>query len=420
MKKRAFLIVTVVAAVTASAAAYYRASQAGEPPSLMTATVARGDVVETIDATGTLEAVTTVQVGTQVSGVIQALFADFNSYVRKGEVIAQLDRSLFQTQVDQADATVARLEAEVDRAGVQLSDARLKLERARRLLEQQLIPAIELETAESNLRMAESALKAAEAQVVQARASLNQSRVSLNHTTITAPIDGVVISRNVDVGQTVAASMSAPTLFVIARDLTEMQVNARIDESDIGRVRSGQAVTFRVDAYPDDTFRGVVSQVRLSPVVEQNVVSYVTVIDVPNPEGRLKPGMTATVRVEIARADHSLHVPFSALRFRPTPEDLGRLGNAVPAAASGRGPVVWTLQDGRLDAVRIRPGVSDGVSVALADGPLWEGAVVVTGLAASQTAPATPGAGSPLLPRFPGGNRGAGAGQRGAGAGGRS
>jgi HlyD family secretion protein len=300
--------------------------------------VTRGSVVETVDATGTVEAVTTVLVGTQVSGTIQSLKADFNSRVRKGQVIAELDPSLFRTQVDQAQATVARLEADVERAVVAETDTQQKLRRARDLFARQLIPSSELDTAETNALQASAALKSAQAQVTQARASLNQAQVNLGHTVITAPIDGIVISRNVDVGQTVAASMQAPTLFTIARDLTRMQVRASVGEADIGRVEVGQPARFRVDAYPDALFSGIVSQIRLQPVVEQNVVSYTTVIDVPNVEMRLKPGMTATVTVEIARRDDVLRVPNAALRFQPSADLFLALGQTPvePHDADGR------------------------------------------------------------------------------------
>jgi len=460
MKKRVALVLVGLAVITVTVAAYYRANHASGGPQLVTAAVSRGNVIETVQTTGTLEAVTTVQVGTQVSGTIKELHADFNSVVKKGQVIAELDPSLFRTQVDQARATLLRLQAEVDRAKVQLEDSRLKLNRARELSARQLIPATDLETAESNANAAASALKAAEAQVTEARASLNQNDVNLEHTIIKAPIDGIIISRNVDVGQTVAASMQAPTLFVIANDLTEMRVSAKVDESDIGRIRAGQHVTFRVDAYPAETFTGTVSQVRLQPVVDQNVVSYVTVIDVPNQEMKLKPGMTATVTVEIARADDVLRVPAAATRFRPTAEVFAALGQDLPgppaqgsgdgAGGGGRGafanmtpeqreqmrqqraqrqsgtggaarpggPVrMWVLNDGRLAPVPVRVGISDGVNVEISSSDLQEGAQVVTGLV-TQTAAASTG--SPLLPfggRGFGGNRGApaggGGGQRG-------
>ncbi len=308
---------------------YWRAVGADSGPTVTTATVTRGDVVATVDATGTLQAVTTVQVGTQVSGTIKALHADFNQPVRRGQVVAELEPSLFQTQVEQARASVVRLEAEARRSVVQSEDAQQKLSRARGLAARALIPASDLDTAETTARAAAAGVEAAEAQIVQARAALNQSQVNLGHTIIRAPIDGVVISRNVDVGQTVAASMQAPTLFVIAQDLTAMQVNANVAESDIGRIASGQPVSFRVDAYPGAVFSGVVSLVRLNPVVEQNVVSYVTTIDVSNADLRLKPGMTATVTIEVERAANVLRVPNAALRVRPTAEVLTAMGQAA-------------------------------------------------------------------------------------------
>lgn len=299
---------------------------------LVTAGVGRGDVVQAIDATGRLEAVTTVQVGSQVSGTISALYADFNDRVQAGEVVAELEPSLFETQVEQARANLIRVEADVERTRVQLEDAELKLQRARELAARNLVPSTDLENAEVTARQAAASLRASEAQMVQAEASLNQAEVNLGHTIITAPIDGVVIARSVDVGQTVAASMSAPELFQIANDMSFMRVNANIDEADIGLVTEGRPVTFQVDAFPGDTFAGTVAQVRLQPVIESNVVSYVTVIDVPNPDGRLRPGMTANVTVEIARAVDSLFVPASALRYAPTPEVFASLGQLDPGA----------------------------------------------------------------------------------------
>lgn len=406
---------TLAAVLTAALAIglYFRASGRAAEPQLATAVVTRGSVVETVEATGALEAVTTVQVGTQVSGTIKALYADYNSEVRTGQVIAQLEPSLFESQVEQARATLVRLEAEVDRARVEVSEAGRRLKRARELAASRLIAASELEAAEAAERQAAAALKAAEAQTVQARASLHQSRVNLGHTTIRAPIDGVVISRSVDVGQTVAASMQAPTLFVLARDLAQMQVNARVDEADIGRIRDGQAVEFRVDAYPGETFAGKVRQVRLEPIVEQNVVSYVTVIDVPNERLRLKPGMTATVTIEIARADDVMRVPGAALRFEPADDLLLQLGQERPAGVSpDRGPLrasraVWVFDTGRLRRVPVRTGISDGVMTAVLEGNLQPGARVVTS-AASQAAAVSPAAGpaaSPLLPQRPRSNR---------------
>ena len=404
MKKRLIAGVAGVVAVSASLAAYYRSNGPADAPGYVMSAAARGNVVDTVEATGTLQAVTTVQVGSQVSGTIQSLHADFNSQVRKGDVIARLDPSLLQAQVDQASATVVRLEADVERARVDVSDAEVKLGRARQLQQAGLIPMVDLEAAESTERQAEASLKAAEAQVTQARAALVQNQVNARHTVITAPVDGIVISRSVDVGQTVAASMSAPTLFVIAKDLAEMQVEASIDESDIGRIKAGQDVTFRVDAYPRQTFTGVVAQVRLQPVVAQNVVSYITVIDVPNPDHLLKPGMTANVSIEIARADDVITVPNAALRFQP-PAD------AVPAEGmrGGRGAAVWTLRDGQLQPLAVQTGITDGRSTAIIGGDVAENTPIVTGVAASTAAPSRATNASPLVPQRPGGNRQGGA-----------
>jgi HlyD family secretion protein len=416
VKKRIVFIGIAAIGLGTVGTLYYRSTHATLAPALGTARVTRGSVVEDVEATGTVEAVTTVQVGTQVSGTIESLHADFNSAVRRGQVIAKLDPSLFQTQVDQAQATLARLQADLERNRVDVADTERKLRRAQELFAQQLIPRSDLETAEANTLQAQAASKSAEAQIAQARASLHQAQVNLAHTVITAPIDGIVISRNVDVGQTVAASMQAPTLFVIARDLTHMQVRASINEADVGRIQPGQAVTFRVDAYPDETFSGSVTQVRLQPVVEQNVVSYTTVIDVPNPDLKLKPGMTATVTVEIARNDDVLRVPNAALRFRPTAEVFAALGQAAPESSerteapvptSGDGHAgwkettaharVWMLREGRLEPTNVRLGVTDGATTAVLGGNVDEGDQIVTGVtntsgAASQTTT------SPLLP----------------------
>jgi HlyD family secretion protein len=328
--KKAIVTLLVVGVVGASAYAYYRYKDSGPKFTIATAQVTRGDIVDTVGATGTLQAVTTVQIGAQVSGMISELHADFNSLVKKGQVLARLDPSLFQTQIEQAKANLVRSQADLERQKVALDDANQKLTRARELSARQLLAKSDLDAAEIAAKSAEAQLKSSEAQITQAQASLNQNEVNLEHTVIEAPIDGLVISRNVDVGQTVASSLQAPTLFVLAADLTKMQVIANLDESDVGRIRPGQVVTFRVDAYPAETFRGTVSQVRLNPIIQQNVVTYATVIDVPNNDLKLKPGMTANVNVEIARSSNVLRVPNSALRFRPTNDMYAALGQTPP------------------------------------------------------------------------------------------
>jgi HlyD family secretion protein len=348
--KRAIIILLIIAAVGAGAGAYYMRRNSGEVQ-VNTSPITRGEIIDTVGSTGTLQAVTTVQVGSQVSGNISWLGADFNSIVKKDQVIARLDPSLFQAQVDQskanlikAQADVVKSQADVERAKVALTDANQKFTRAKELqakgLETQAdydSAKIAVDTAQSSLQSSQATLNSSQAIVTQSQANLNQSQVSLDHCTISAPIDGIVIQRSVDVGQTVAASMQAPTLFVIAADLTKMQVNANIDEADVGRIRPNQTVTFRVDAYPGEEFQGTVSQIRLQPVVVQNVTTYGTIINVPNLDLRLKPGMTANLRVQIARRPDVLRVANAALRFRPSTDMFTALNQPVPPEAQGGG-----------------------------------------------------------------------------------
>src|SRR6478672_41428 len=346
--KRAVIVVLIVAAVGAGAGAYYKL-KGGAEVQVNTSPVTRGDIIDTVGATGTLQAVTTVQVGSQVSGNISWLGADFNSIVKKGQVIARLDPSLFQAQMDQSKANLlkaqadeARSKADVDRNRVALVDSQQKYTRAKELAAKQLVTQQDLDSAKLAVDTAESALQSSiaaqnssQASVVQAQASLSQAQVNLDHCTITAPIDGIVIQRSVDVGQTVAASMQAPTLFIIAADLTKMQVNANIDEADVGRIRPQQNVTFRVDAYPGEEFQGSVAQIRLQPVVVQNVTTYATIINVPNSDLKLKPGMTANLRVQIARRPDVLRIANAALRFRPSNEMFAALNQPVPQEMLG-------------------------------------------------------------------------------------
>jgi len=427
MRRRILLTSAALLTATVALTAFYRTAGDGTPE-LTTAAVTRGDVVQSVKATGTLEAVTTVQVGSQVSGTIASLEADFNSQVKKGQVVARLEPSLLQAQVDQARANLVKLQSDAERARVALEDAKVQQRRAETLSAQQLLPASELESARVATAQADAAFKSAQAQISQSRAALGQAEVNLSHTTITAPIDGIVISRSVDIGQTVAASMQAPVLFTIAQDLREMQVNASVDEADIGKIATAQTVTFQVDAYPGKTFTGKVRQVRLAPVVDQNVVSYVTVIDVPNPELQLKPGMTANVAITIARADDALKVPNAALRYRPDAQTLeahglpaaptaerpraerAGSGRAQTAGASGEPTQaerrqthrrVWVLNGETLTSVRVETGVDDGTSTAIVGGGLSEGARVVTGVVQTTTTTAQPSSGSPLMPQRP-------------------
>ena len=393
------LLAAGLAAGTSLTAAVLYAKRGGDLPGLTTEPVSRGAIVRTISATGTLEARTTVQVGTQVSGTIQALHADFNAIVRKGQVLARLDPALFQSAIEQADASLERAKADLERLKVTLADAQAKRERARQLSERQLIAATELETAAVNADSAAAQVRAAAAQVTQAQAALRQAQVNLSKTVIASPIDGIVIARNVDVGQTVSASLQAPTLFVLGAELDRMQLKANVDESDLGAIREGQTVSFTVDAYPRDIFAGTVVQVRLNPVVEQNVVTYAAIISAANAELKLKPGMTANVTIEVSRRDAALRVPAAALRFRPTAEVKSAFG---AKGVEATGTVVWTLEEGRIKPVAVSPGVSDGVYTEIAGAPLAEGAVVVTRASATPAAAATATQGSnPLMPSGP-------------------
>ncbi len=315
-----------------------------------TVEIDRGEIAEVVGATGTLQAVTTVQVGSQVSGIIQSLSADFNSVVAAGQVVARLDPSTFEARLGQAKANLASAKANVDRARAQVEDAKNKFGRAKELLAQQLVPVSDYETAKANYDGAVAQQKAAEAAVNQADASVHQAEVDLDHTVIRAPIAGVVVNRSVDVGQTVAASFQAPTIFIIANDLSKMQVNASIDEADIGRIQTGQAVCFRVDAYPERAFDGIVEQIRLQPTTVQNVVTYNTIIAVNNPEQLLKPGMTATVSLITRKVENVLRVSAAALRFRPEGFE------AEGAQSKGSGPAAA----GATQAPARGPGAGEG------------------------------------------------------------
>lgn len=405
-----------------------------------TAKVERGEVVEVVAASGTVQPVLLVQVGTQVSGVIEKLFKDFNSPVKAGETIAQLDPRRLEAQVVQDEAALARARAEVARVKAELARAKSEERRQRMLAERKLTSDAELEAAIAAAAALAAQIEVAEAAVKQAEASLEMARVNLGYATIVSPIDGIVVSRSVDVGQTVAASLSAPTLFTIANDLTKVQIQASVPEADIGRIRAGQRATFNVDAHPERTFEGVVSQVRLASTVNQNVVTYTVLVDAQNQDGHLLPGMTANVSFEIARSpEDGLRVPSAALRLRP-PEGAvepavaprarldGRAGGPASGIEAGTGPRVAARERrpgggddvakvyvpgvaGRLRAVPVRRGVSDGAMthvVPLDPAALPEGAEVVTAVI-----PEGDGADAPLQNPFAPPRMGGGRGGRG-------
>ncbi len=381
----------------------------------------RGEIADVVGATGILQAVTTVQVGSQVSGTIASLSADFNSVVKKNQVIAHLDPSLFQARLDQALANLASARAGVDRSRAAIDDAKQKYDRSRELAAQGLVTQSDLDSAKATYDGAVAQNRADQAAVSQSAAALNQAKLDLEHSIILAPIDGVVLARNVDVGQTVAASLQAPILFVIANDLRRMEVNASVDEADIGRVRTGQDVTFRVDAFSGETFGGRVEQIRLQPVTSQNVVTYNTIITVDNSSLRLMPGMTATVSVVIASKKDALRLPNTALRFRPDGfEEAPRPAATGSAAATGprmdggktkaggprapgRSGLVFVLDDeGTPVPTKVRLGLSDGRYIEILDG-LAEGARVITGTDSGHgaAAPGTAGSSNPFQPARP-------------------
>jgi HlyD family secretion protein len=309
----------------------YRCNQGGEgAPEYQTAAAEVGSVVARVSTSGSLQAVVTVDVGSQVSGRIQALFADFNTPVKKGQLIAKIDPALFQAAAVQAEANVAAAAANVTRLTVSAEDAERQARRASEVFEQRLISETERDTAVANARIARASVEQGKGQLAQARASLEQARTNLRYTDILSPTDGVVISRAVNVGQTVAASLSAPVIFTIAQDLKQMEVHTNVAESDIGRLKPGMRVSFTVDAYPGEPFRGAIRDIRNAPQVVQNVVTYDAVIDVSNPDLKLKPGMTATVSVVTDRRNDVLTVPNAALRFRPD-------GAGPPGGAPGQG-----------------------------------------------------------------------------------
>jgi HlyD family secretion protein len=324
----------------------------------VTESVDRGSVASTVTATGTVNPVTTVQVGTYVSGPIQALFVDYNSPVTKGQRVAKIDPAPFQVKVLSAEAALANARAKVLKSRADLDLKKLTLERNRELRARNLISQNDLDTARSDYDQAVAQLALDRAAVRQSEASLQEARINLAYTDILSPVDGVVVSRNVDVGQTVAASFQTPTLFLIAQDLTKMQVDAAVSESDIGEVRSGQPASFSVDAYPGEPFHGSVVQVRNAPTTLQNVVTYDVVVGVDNAELKLKPGMTATVSIVTAQRDDVVRIPLRALRFNPERKKaLATPRPGVDGAARGK-PAVWTLgADGTLRRVEVRLGV---------------------------------------------------------------
>ncbi len=371
--------------------------------------VTRGPVSEIVNATGDVSAIVTVNVGSQVSGIIDKLYVDFNTKVKKNQPLATLDPRLFQALLEKADAGLASAKANVEKAQAAFADSERIAKREVELRRQNLVSQADLDTAVATRDGNAASLSAARASVLQAKADRDLAAVNLAFTRIASPIDGVVVSRNVDVGQTVAAAFQAPTLFLIANDLTKMQILANIDEADVGKVREGLEAKFTVDAYPGEVFMGSIREVRQAPTTIQNVVTYAAVIDAPNPEHKLRQGMTASVTVTTAHKDEALRVSNAALRFRPddaaaepqqqqSPQHPAPMARNPSAAARGRpeavsamqGPGragrVYKLEGGKPVAVVIRVGLSDGQRSEVLGG-LSDGDSVITGGGDAGSAP---------------------------------
>lgn len=333
MKK---LIVWVVVLVVLGGGGYFAYQKYGKTevkPTITEGTVTRGNVIETVAATGTLSAVRTVDIGTQVTGTVKRLYADFNQIVKQGQLLAELDPTLLQTQVQMQEANLKRAEVDIQQRQITLENDQKKLERARELFGKNLITREALDSAELQVKIDQSSLDSSRASKTQTEANLDQAKTNVGYTKIYAPIDGVILVRSTDEGRTVNASTSSPTLYTMATDLTHLLLTASIDEAEVSKVRPGQTVNFRVDAQAGQTFYGTVNQVRLNAKNQSNVITYETVIDVNNPDLRLKPGMTATLNVEVHRADNVLRIPSAALRFRPTTDMFELIKQPVPPEA---------------------------------------------------------------------------------------
>ena len=388
MKK--YLIILVAVLLISGIAGFFYLRRTPEV-SYRTVRVERGTIISTVAATGNLSAVTTVQVGTQVSGTIQKLYVDYNSRVKKGQPIAEIDPSLFNASIEQSQGNFLSAEANLQKARVTLTDAERTLKRNKQLLKDGIISQSDYDAAETAWQSALTSVKAAEGNVAQTRGSLMQSRTNLRYSVIRSPVDGVVISRAIDVGQTVAASFQTPTLFTIAQDLTKMQIEVSVDEADISRIRLDQNATFTVDSYPEQSFKGKVVQIRNAPVINQNVVTYITVVNVDNSDLKLKPGMTANVSIEVARKDDALKLPPAALRFKPkasaeepkvksqtaTP-GAGREAGGKPGGHKGSGgQQVYVLRENKPVAVPVRTGIANNSSIELVESSLKEGDEVI-------------------------------------------
>ncbi|HMK66169.1 MAG TPA: efflux RND transporter periplasmic adaptor subunit [Thermodesulfobacteriota bacterium] len=378
--KRIIIIGTLLILLAAGGFFGYSFYFAGsKSPRFKTEAVSSGSITSQVVATGTVNPVTLVQVGSQVSGTIQKLFVDFNSVVREGQIIALIDPALFQAKVDQCQADLINAKAVLENQKVTLSDAQRTLERYKSLYKDNLVARNDLDQAQVKYDQAVAAVKTAEAQIGSAKANLASAKTNLNYSIIRSPVNGTVVNRNVDVGQTVAASLQAPTLFTIAQDLTNMQVDTNVDEADIGRMKTGQTANFTVDSYPGETFTAQVFQVRNAATTVQNVVTYDVVLRVKNPDLKLKPGMTANVSIVINEKDGVLKIPNAALRFKmPVPSSKTKTIEELRKKWKGWS-MLWIYEgEKKPRPTFIKPGISDGKYTEIAQGRLKEGDQVIT------------------------------------------
>jgi HlyD family secretion protein len=367
----------IAVAVVVILGGWYFFRGGAKPPRFVTAEVTAGPIVRAVSATGTVNPVVTVQVGTYVSGPITAIYADFNAPVKQGQIIAKIDPRPYAATVAVSTAALANAVAQEKKDRANLAYQKLTYERDRDLLKEKVVSQDQVDSQQSTSDQAAAQVILDEATIQQQQANLRQAQLNLNYTNIVSPVDGTVVSRNVDVGQTVAASFQTPTLFLVAKDLTKMQVDSNVSESDIGGVTLGQKATFKVDAFPDRDFEGTVAQVRQAPITVQNVVTYDVVVNVDNPELLLKPGMTANVTIVTSRAENVVRIPIDALRFIPH----GRNESPDAATASdvpGTQTTVWVPRGRRIKPVSITTGLSDGTWVEQSQGPLKAGDAVVT------------------------------------------
>lgn len=391
MNKKKALVIAAIAAIAALAVWLLSGGKKEEKITFDTAAVAPANIMNSITATGTIEPVTSVTVGTQVSGIVSKLFVDYNSVVKKGQVIAELDKTNLMSQLNTAKTQLATAQS-------QLNYQTANYKRYKTLFEKGLVAADDFDNAKLSYTQAKE-------QVVSAKEEVQRAQTNLGYATITSPIDGVVLSKSVEEGQTVAASFSTPELFTIAQDLTNMQVVADVDEADIGDVKEGERVTFTVDAYPDDTFEGKVKQVRQEATTTNNVVTYEVVISAPNADLKLKPGLTANVTIYTAERKGVLSVPSKALRFIPQKETVGKMKIVDVANAKNK---VWTIEGNSIVAHKVNIGMTDGTNTQIVGG-IAEGTKVITGLNVTGGEEKMPmeaqGEKSPFAPGPPGKNK---------------